>query len=179
MGSLAHSVRGAWFAANVDVLFQDDGPLGTFNPIRPQMLMPHFNVALHQAKDYFNQGHSSKQTSAGKEEIPAWARHFFRFFNAMESNPTASAQATELATVRRTVVNSIVGWQAPLGPHQGTQPVQLWMETTRGVSDGNGGVQRGQQRVGNFETVMLDGNSMCDRLVEGVNDAKICCPTQR
>ena len=102
--------------------------------------MPHFNVALRQAKDYFNQGHSSKQTGAGKEEIPAWARHFFRFFNAMESNPSASAQATELATDRRIIVNSIVGRQAPLGPHQGTQPVQLRMETTQGVSDENGGV---------------------------------------
>ncbi len=33
VGSLAHSVRGAWFTANVDILFQDNGPLGTFNPI--------------------------------------------------------------------------------------------------------------------------------------------------
>ena len=143
------------------------------------MLMPHFNVALRQAKDYFNQGHSSKQTGAGKEEIPAWARHFFWFFNAMESNPSASAQATELATDRRSAVNSIVGRQAPLGPHQRTKPVQLRMETTRGVSDGNGGVRHGQQRVGNFETVMFDGNSMRDRLVEGANDAEIRCPAQR
>jgi hypothetical protein len=81
--------------------------LGTFNPIRPQMLMRHFGVALRQAKDYFNQGHSSEQTGAGEEEIPAWARHFFRFFNTMESNPSASAQAAELATDRRIVVNSI------------------------------------------------------------------------
>ena len=179
MGSLAHSVRGAWFAANVDVLFQDDGPLGTFNPIRPQMLMRHFGVALRQAKDYFNQGHSSEQTGAGKEEIPAWARHFFRFFNAIESNPSASAQAAELATDRRIVVNSIVGRQAPIGPHPGDQPVQLRTETaTRGVSDGNG-VRRGQQRVGNFETVTFDENSMRDRLVEGVNDAEIRRPAQR
>jgi len=62
------------------------------------MLMRHFSVAWRQAKDYFNQGHSSKQTGAGEEEIPAWARHFFRFFNTMESNPSASAQAAELAS---------------------------------------------------------------------------------
>ena len=106
--------------------------------------MPHFNVALRQAKDYFNQGHSSKQTGAGEEEIPTWARHFFWFFNTMESNPSASAQAAELATDRRIVVNSIVGRQAPLGPHPGDQPVQLRTETTRGVlSDGNGGARRG------------------------------------
>ncbi len=125
--------------------------------------MRHFSVAWRQAKDYFNQGHSSKQTGAGEEEIPAWARHFFRFFNTMESNPSASAQAAELATDRRIVVNSIVGRQAPLGPHPGDQPVQLRTETTRGVlSDGNGGARRGQQRVGNFETVTFDENSMRD-----------------
>jgi hypothetical protein len=71
VGSIAHSVHGAWFAANVDILFQDYAPLGTFNPIEPQMLMRHFGVALQQAKDYFNQEHSSKQSGAGKEEIPA------------------------------------------------------------------------------------------------------------
>jgi hypothetical protein len=76
-------------------------------------------------------------------------------------------------------VNSIVGRQAPLGPHPGDQPVQLRMETTRGVSDGNGGVRRGQQRVGNFEMVTFDEKSMRDRLVEGVNDAKIRRPAQR
>ena len=38
------------------------------------------------------------------------------------------------------------------------------------------GVQRGQQRVGNFETVTFDENSMRDRLVEGVNDAEIRHP---
>jgi hypothetical protein len=110
------------------------------------MLMRNFGVALRQAKDYLYQGHSSEQTGAGEEKIPAWARHFFWFFNAMESNPSASAQAAELATDRRIVVNSIVGRQAPLGPHPGDQPVQLRTETTRGVSDGNGGVRRGQQR---------------------------------
>ena len=57
--------------------------------------------------------------------------------------------------------------------------VQLRTETTRGVSDGNGGARRGQQQVGNFETVTFDENSMHDRLVEGVNDAEIRCPAQR
>jgi hypothetical protein len=128
-GSIAHSVNGAWFTANVDILFQDNGPLGTFNPIRPQMLMGHFGVAMHQAKDYFNQGHSSKQSGVGKEAIPVWACHFFWFFNAMESTPSASAQATELATNRHIVVNSIMGQQAPLGPHQVDQHVQLRTKT--------------------------------------------------
>ena len=139
--------------------------------------MRHFSVALHQAKDYFNQGHSSKQTGAGEEEIPAWACHFFRFFNAVESNPSASAQAAELAADRHIFVNSIMGQQAPLGPHQGTQPVQLCTKT-RGVSDRNGSVWCGQQRVGNFEMVTLDENSMRHWLVEDFNDAKIHCLAQ-
>ncbi len=123
--------------------------------------MQHIGVALHQSNNYFNQGHSSKQLGAGEEEIPAWACHFFWFFNAIVSNPSASAQAAELATDRRIVVNSIMGWQAPLGPHQGTKPVQLPTKT-RGVSDGNGSVGHGQQQVGDFETVTLDKNSMCN-----------------
>jgi hypothetical protein len=55
--------------------------------------------------------------------------------------------------------------------------VQLQTKT-RGVSDGNRSARRVQQRVGNFETVTLDKNAMRDRLVEGVNDAKICRPAQ-
>ena len=39
-------------------------------------------------------------------------------------------------------------------------------------------MRRGQQRVGNFETVTFDENSMRDRLVEGVNDAEIRHPAQ-
>jgi hypothetical protein len=95
----------------------------------------------------------------------------------MESNPSASAQAAELATDRSIVVNSIMGQQAPLEPHQGTQPVQLWTKT-RGVSHENGSVQCVQQQVGNFETVMLDKNAMRDQLMEGGNDVKICRPAQ-
>ncbi len=111
--------------------------------------MRHFSVAMHQAKNYFNQGHSSEKSGVGNEEMPVWARHFFWFFNAMESNPSASDQATELATHMRIVVNSIMGWQAPLGPHQEDQPVQLQTEARR-LIDGNGSAQCDHQRMGNF-----------------------------
>ena len=50
MGSIANTCRGTWFAANTDVLFQDNGPLRTFTPICSQMSMQHFSVALHQAR---------------------------------------------------------------------------------------------------------------------------------
>jgi hypothetical protein len=109
MGSIGNTGRGAWFAANLDVLFQDDGPLGAFTPIRHQMLQRHFGVAQRQARTYYTQQHSSEQSGAGEEEIPAWARSFFRLFDVLESNPSASAQAAELATNRRIVVNSIMG----------------------------------------------------------------------
>ena len=178
MGSIANTSRGAWFAANADILFQDDGPLGTFTPIRHQMLQRHFGVALRQARVYYTQQHSSEQSGADEEEIPAWARRFFRFFEVLDSNPSASAQAAELATNRRVVVNSIMGRQATLGPHQGTHPVQLRTET-RVSNVGNESVRRVQQRVGNFETETLDENAMRERLVEGVDDAVIRRPAQR
>jgi hypothetical protein len=57
-------------------------------------------------------------------------------------------------------------------------PVQLQREM-RVANDGNESVRRVQQRVGNFETVTLDENSMRERLVEGVDDAVICRPAQR
>ncbi len=73
MGSIGNTGHGAWFAANSDVLFQDNGPLGAFTPIRHQMLQRHFGVAQHQARTYYTQQHSSEQSGTGKEEIPAWA----------------------------------------------------------------------------------------------------------
>jgi hypothetical protein len=91
--------------------------------------MWHFGAAQHQAREFFNQQHSSEQSGAGKEEIPAWAWQFFWYFEALESNSTASTQAAEIATDRCNVVVSVMGQQAPLGPHQGTGPVQLRTET--------------------------------------------------
>jgi hypothetical protein len=181
MGSLANNNRSAWFCSNSDILFQDDGPLGSFTQIRYQLLQRHFGVALRQAKEYYTRNHSSEQSGAGQEEIPAWARSFFRLFDVMESNPSASAQAAEVATNRRIVVNSIMGRQAPLGPHERTRPVQLRGEV-RDANDnervrGSGGRQ--QDGVGNFETETLDEGSFRERLVEGVDDTTIRRPAQR
>jgi hypothetical protein len=47
------------------------------------MLMHHFGVAQHQAKEKYNKQHSREQSGASEEEIPAWARKFFQFFEAM------------------------------------------------------------------------------------------------
>jgi hypothetical protein len=118
MGSISNNKRTAWFTATSSVLFQEDGPLGSFNPVCPMILMGHFGAAQHQAREFFNQQHSSEQSGAGKEEIPAWARQFFWYFEALESNPTASAQAAEIATNRRNFVVSVMGQQAANMPSQ-------------------------------------------------------------
>jgi hypothetical protein len=96
----------------------------------------------------------------------------FQFFEAMESNPSASAQAAEVATQRRNVVTSVMGGQAPLGPHQGSVPVQLRTET-RGSDRASGSVQRKQQQIGNVETKKLNTDAMQEQLVaEGVDDSE-------
>jgi hypothetical protein len=99
----------------------------------------------------------------------------FWLFNAMESNPSASAQAAELATGRLIVVISIMGQQAPLGPPQGMQSLQLRSETC----DENRSERGGQRRVGRFKTVRLDKNSMREQLLECINDAEIRHLAQR
>jgi hypothetical protein len=139
MGSIGNNRRTAWFTATSFILFQEDGPLGSFNPVHPMILMRHFGAAQHQAREFFDWQHSSEQSGAGKEEIPAWAWQFFWYFEALESNPTASAQAAEIAINRRNVVASVMGQQAPLGPHQGTDPVQLRTKTrgNRNVASGS------------------------------------------
>jgi hypothetical protein len=80
--------------------------------------MCHFGAAQHQVQELFNQQHSSDQSGVGKEDFPPWAWQFFQYFEAMESNPSASAQAAEVATQRRNLVTSVQGRQAPLRPHQ-------------------------------------------------------------
>jgi hypothetical protein len=69
---------------------------------------------------------------------------------------TASAQAAEIATDRRNVVASVMGRQAPLGPHQGNCPVQLWTETRGDRNVVSGSVRRRQQRIGEFGSERLD-----------------------
>ena len=173
LGSIGTNGRTAWFAENSPVLFQHDGPLGCFNPVSNMILMRHFSTAQRQARELFNQRHSSDQSGAGEEDIPLWARHFFRFFEAIENNPSASAQAAEVATQRRNVVSSVMGRQAPLGHHPGTGPVQLLTETRGSNRPVSGSVRRRQQSVGDFETEILGDN------VEGVDDTENRRPAQR
>ncbi len=142
--------------------------------------MHHFGVAQRQAQELYNQSHSINQSGAAEEDIPAWARKFFQFFKALESNTSASAQAAELATQRRNVATSVMGRQATLRPHPGSVPVQLHTKTS-GRKNGNvsGSAQQRQQTVGNFETERLNDDAMQERLVKGIDDAGNHPPSQR
>ena len=173
LGSIGTNGRTACFTENSPILFQHDGPLGCFNSVSNLIMMRHFSTAQHQARELFNQRHSSDQSGTGEEDIPLWARHFFRFFEAIENNPSASAQAAEVATQRRNVVSSVMGRQAPLGHHPGTGPVQLPTETRGSNRPVSGSVRRRQQSVGDFETEILGDN------VEGVDDTENRRPAQR
>jgi len=173
LGSIGTNGRTAWFAEHSPVLFQHDGPLGCFNSVSNLILMRHFSTAQRQARELFNQQHSSDQSGAGEEDVPPWARQFCRFFEAVESNPSASAQAAEVATQRRrNVVSSVMGRQAPLGHHPGTGPVQLPTETRGSNRPVSGSVRRRQQSVGDFETEILGDN------VKGVDDTENRRPAQ-
>jgi hypothetical protein len=119
VGSIGHFVCGAWFSAHVDIFFQDDGPLGTFNPIRPQMLMHHFGVALRQAKDYFNKDIQASNPAQARRRSQLGLVNSFGF--SMLWREIHQPQLRQLSLQP----TGILGWQAPLGPHQGTQPVQL------------------------------------------------------
>ncbi len=127
--------------------------------------MHHFGVAQHQAKEKYNKRHSREQPGTGEEEIPAWACKFFQFFEAMESNPSPTAQAAEMATQRRNVVTSVMGRQAPLRPHLGSVLVQLWTET-RGSKRARGSMQSRQQQIINVKTERFDTDAMHEQLVE-------------
>ena len=70
--------------------------------------MRHFSAVQRQARELFNQQHSSDQSGAGEEDIPPWARQFFPFFEAMKSNLSALAQAAEVATQRHNVVSRLL-----------------------------------------------------------------------
>ena len=90
----------------------------------------------------------------------------------MESNPSALAQAAEVATQKSNVVSSVMGRQAPLGHHPGAGPVQLPTETRGSNWLVSGSVRCRQQSVGDFETEILGDN------VEGVDDTENRRPAQ-
>jgi hypothetical protein len=85
--------------------------------------------------------------------------------------PSASAQAAESRSKRRSVVARLTGLQAPLGNHQGQRPVQLCTETSRNI----GTARQRQMHMGDFNAEVLGDETMNKRindefLVEGLDD---------
>ena len=108
-GTLGHNQRTQWFTENVDAFFQADGPLGMFSQVSPLVLLRHFSAASNQARALFDRRHSNDQSGVEHEDIPPWAQQFFRFFESQQSLPSASAQAAEIRSERRSVVSSLMG----------------------------------------------------------------------
>ncbi len=104
--------------------------------------------------------------------MPPWAQQFFHLFEAQQNMPSASAQASESRSERRSVVSGLVGRQAPLSNHHGQRPVQLCTETSRNI----GTVRQRQMHMGDFNVEVLGDdtmNEMMDEeflLVEGLDD---------
>ena len=69
LGSIGTNGCTAWFAENSPVLFQHYGPLACFNSVSNLILMRHFSTAQRQARELFNQRHSSDQSGTGKEPL--------------------------------------------------------------------------------------------------------------
>ncbi len=109
-----------------------------------------------------------------------WAQQFFHLFEAQQNMPSASAQASESRSERRSVVSGLTGRQAPLGNYQGQRPVQLHTETSRDI----GTVRQRQMHMGDFNMEVLGDDTMNERmdeellLVEGLDDTVDERPTR-
>jgi hypothetical protein len=102
--------------------------------------MRHLGAAQSLAQSYYRRDHSNEAGGA-QEDIPRWARAFFPFFEAQQSQASRNARTIATRNERRTTATSIMGRSAPLGT-QGNGPAQLRNETTR-----NGGAARMRQQV--------------------------------
>ncbi len=128
-------------------------------------------MASSQAKDIYDCIHSNDQTGAA-HDVPPWAQQFFRFFEAQQNLPSASAQAVETRNERRSVVTGLIGQQAPLGNHQNQCPVQLCMEMSRNI----GTPKQRQMNMGDFNVEVLGEDTINNErmedefLVEGLDD---------
>jgi hypothetical protein len=125
IGSLGHGNRSDWFAANIDLLFAEDGPLGAFTQVQPGLLMRNVGHAERLAQRVLSHSHSNEPSGAGQEVIPAWVTAFRPYFEAQLDNPSASVIAGEARAHNRTIVRGIMGGQASLGRHDSNNPVQL------------------------------------------------------
>ncbi len=134
-------------------------------------------------KELYDCHHSNDQSGAAHKDVPPWAQQFFHLFEAQQNMPSASTQASESRSKRRSVVSGLTGRQAPLGNHQGQRPVQLHTATSRSI----GTVRQRQMHMGDFNVEVLGDDMMNKRideeflLVEGLDDTvdeHPACPHQ-
>lgn len=154
LAALGHNNRSAWFSENIDRLFQAGGPLGAYTRISTSVLQRHLGAAQRRAKLYFDRDHADGG-GQDHEDIPGWARAFFRLFEAQASLESGNQRTANARNERNAIVASIVGRQAPLGARGGSRPEQLRNELSR--NDGAPSVRR--QVVGNVnaERVPIEG----------------------
>jgi hypothetical protein len=140
--------------------------------------MRHLGDAESEARAIFDRSHSNDPTGAEQEDVPRWAQHFFRLFEAQDSHLSASAIANEVRRERGNVVRSIVGAQAPLGQRQGDGIAHLRSETSTRSTTGT--AQQRQRSVGNVEHVhRMNEGEMNSYLAEGADDESNPRPAQR
>ncbi len=165
IGTLGYNNRTSWFQDNIDVIFQADGPLGMYNRVSPLVLARHFSTASNQARELYDRHHLNDQSGAAHEDVPPWAQQLFRLFEAQQNMPSATAQAAETRSERRSVVSGLTGRQAPLGNHHPAgqeRPVQLWTETSRNA----GSARMRQMHIGDINVEVLGNDTMNDRVDE-------------
>ena len=113
------------------------------------------------AKAYHSRDHSNDPTGADQEDIPAWARAFYRLFE-----DTVSASSEAVRTERRQTVSSLIGCQVPLG-YCGNSPAELRTKTTW-----NEGTAALRARV--IGNVSVEERAASNGNEEGVDDIVNC-----
>ena len=104
------------------------------NQISLLILAHHFSAASIQGRERYDRNPSANQSGAAHDNVPPWAEKFFCLFEAQQNMPvSASAQAAELRSKRRSVALALTGRHVPLRNHYSQSPVQLQTETSRNV----------------------------------------------
>jgi hypothetical protein len=127
--TLGHGNRTEWIRANLDMIFREHGPLGGFNPVRPERLCKWIKEAETCAKIYYSRDHSNDETGADQEDLPPWTEPFFSLFDAASNHEGPRARASRIRRERRAITLSVIGASAPLG-YDAEGPARLREETS-------------------------------------------------
>jgi hypothetical protein len=149
--TLGHGNRTEWIRLNSELIFREDGPLGGFNPVRPERLCKWIKEAETCAKIYYGRDHSNDETGEEQEDLPAWTGPFFELFDAVSTHEGPRARAARLRRERRAVSRSLIGASAPLG-YAEDGPARLREET----SPNDGPPQMRQRTLGGVEVEGVD-----------------------